>query len=263
MLRSVLLNFALTLTLTLTLLASGCTAEPDGPVVLAPVSLQESLTEVAAQWEAAGNAPVTLSFAGTPALARQLEAGAPAGVIISADDEWMDWLVQRRLVDPATRTVLASNTLVLVARLEPETQMVRSDNPVPPLRNAAGLVAMAEPDAVPAGRYAKQALVALGLWDALTPKIVPTENVRAALALVERGEAQLGIVYASDAAASNSVYVVAPFDRVLHSTIRYPAALVAASSSGAQDERAAAFLAFLAGDQGQAVFRYYGVAEPE
>ena len=230
------------------LLACGQVAEQPqtGPVVLAASSLQESLEEVGEAWAAEGHAPPVLSFAASSALARQVEQGAPADLFVSADEEWMDTLDGQGLLRSGTRGDILTNRLVLVAR---------KDGTV---RSLAGLgdgrLALADPRAVPAGKYAKAALESLGQWPTVEARVVPAENVRAALALVERGEAVLGIVYTTDALASDGVEVIETFPASSHPPIRYPAALLA----GSRHAEAAAFLAFLRSDTARQIFSKHG-----
>lgn len=233
----------------------GQQAAQQGPVVLAASSMQEALEEASAQWQGEGHPVPVLSFAASSAVARQVAEGAPADMIVTADEEWMDWLQARGRIDTASRRNVAGNTLVLIAP---------ADAPAPATIAAAlagfdGRLAIAEPQSVPAGRYARAALGAMGLWDGIADRVVPAENVRAAMALVERGEVALGVVYGSDAAASPRVRVVGTFDPASHSPIRYPAARVASS----KHRDAAGFLDFLAGDEGQAILIAHGFQRAE
>lgn len=239
----------------LSLVAAAPAASPRvAPVVLAAASLQESLNDVADTWAAKGRVRPVLSFAASSTLARQLIAGAPADVFVSADEEWMDALTTRGLVARGTRARLAGNALVLVAPRG-------SAQPID-LRNrrqlaatlAAGPLAMADPDAVPAGKYGKAALQSLGVWDAAAPHVVRAENVRAALALVERGVAPLAIVYATDAREAASVRVVAVFPRNSHPPIIYPVARLARSTNA----EAEAFRRYLLSQEAQRIFRRFG-----
>lgn len=233
-------------------LLAACGTEPTrGPVVLAASSLQEALEEVGAAWEEQGHPAPVLSFAGSSALARQIEQGAPADLFISADEEWMDTVEAKELLRPGTRADLLGNQLVVIAPLGGKADAL------PALGD--GRLALADPEAVPAGRYAKAALESLGLWDDLADNVVPAENVRAALAFVERGEAALGIVYATDAKASTKVRVVEQLPEGSHPPIRYPAAVLAASTH----PDAAAFRAFLASDGARRIFTQRGFAVVE
>lgn len=218
-----------------------------GPVVLAPASLQGALDEVAHLWSQQDNPAPVLSFAATPALARQISGGAPADLVITADPQWMDWLDGQGLIEAGTRRDLLGNRLVVVRRFGAQQARLNA------LADTARL-ALAEPGSVPAGRYAKAALVSLGLWTGLADNVVPAESVRAALALVERGEAELGIVYASDALASDKVEIVEALAPQSHPPIRYFVALVA--RSGHRD--AAEFARFLASEAAQSKFAEHG-----
>lgn len=225
-----------------------------GPVVLAAASLQEALEAVAKEWTGQGYPAPVLSFAATSALARQIESGAPADVFISADEKWMDEVEAKGLVRGGSRTDLLGNSLVLVAPAKSDVQLAIA--PGFPLAAALGTgrLAMADPEAVPAGRYGKEALTSLGVWDAVAGKVAPGESVRAALALVGRGEAPLGVVYATDSKADPQVRLVASFPETSHTPIRYPVAVLKAAS----DEDADAFRAFLSSEEAGAIFRRYG-----
>jgi molybdate transport system substrate-binding protein len=231
---------------------------PKAPVVLAAASLQESLTAVAKVWADKGHAAPVLSFAGSSALARQVEADAPADVFISADEEWMDTLAGKGLIRPQTRATLMGNSLVLIA---PAASKIALD-PVPGFGLAQALgtskLALADPAGVPAGRYARQALETLGVWNQVAARVAAGDNVRAALALVAQGEAPLGIVYATDAAAEPKVRVVATFPAASHAPITYPIAVLRASRS----PDAEALRVFLLSAEAQAVFRRYGFTKP-
>jgi molybdate transport system substrate-binding protein len=225
--------------------------EGRGPVVLAAASLQEALSEVANAWAAQGHSAPVLAFAGTSALARQVEQGAPANLFISADEEWMDTLEDKGLLRSGSRTDLLSNRLVLIAPLGSEAAGLAD--------LGDGRLALADPDAVPAGRYARAALEHLGEWPHVSARLAPAENVRAALALVERGEVALGVVYATDAQASAKVRVVETFPAESHPPIRYPAAILAESSH----PDTAALLAFLASPEAARIFARHGFGRAE
>jgi molybdate transport system substrate-binding protein len=222
--------------------------------VLAAASLQESLTAAADAWAARGHDKPVLSFAGSSALARQIEAGAPADLFISADEEWMDAVAAKGLIKPGTRARFLGNRLVLIA---PATHPLKlAIRPGFPLAAALGMgrLAMADPDAVPAGKYGRAALTALKAWPSVEPKLVRAENVRAALALVERGEAAAGIVYATDARVAKGVRIEGVFPTSSHKPITYPIAALTASSS----PDAEPFRRFLLSRQGKAIFARYG-----
>jgi molybdate transport system substrate-binding protein len=241
--------------LTLILLAATASAAPPrAPLVLAAASLQESMNAAADAWAAKGHARPVISFAASSALARQAAAGAPADLFVSADEAWMDELQRRGLLVPGTRADLLGNRLVLVAQhSNPRNVALERGTPlVAVLRQ--GRLAMADPDSVPAGRYGKAALERLGLWGQVAPRVVRAENVRAALALVERGAAQYGLVYATDARASAKVRVAGMFPAGSHPPIRYPIARLKASAS----PDAESFRRFLLSRDGKAVFARFG-----
>ncbi len=234
-------------------------AQGKGPLVLAAASLQEALSAAADQWTARGHARPILSFAASSALARQVEAGAPADLFISADEEWMDHLAGKGLLLPGTRADFLGNRLVLIAPgARPQRLTLARGAPLARALGAKGRLAMADPDAVPAGKYGKAALEALGLWSGVSARVARGENVRAALALVERGEAPLGIVYATDARASAKVSVAGIFPAGSHPPIRYPLARL----RGSTNPDAEAFRRFLLSSQGRAIFRRFGFSAP-
>lgn len=227
------------------------------PLVLAAASLQEAMIAAADAWAAQGHDRPILSFAGSSALARQIAAGAPADLFVSADRDWMDDVDRRGLVVPGTRADFLANHIVLVAPSRSDAPPIAL-GPGASLAAAigAGRIAMADPDAVPAGKYGKAALEHLGLWDSVAPRVASAENVRAALALVERGAAAYGIVYATDARASGRVRVVGTFPADSHPPIRYPLArLTAATSPDAEP-----FRRFLVSPAGKAIFARFGFA---
>lgn len=228
-------------------------AAPRAPLVLAAASLQESLSEAARLWAAKGHARPVLSFAASSALARQIVAGAAADLFLSADEPWMDDIEKRGLIAPGSRAAFLGNRLVVV---QPASIAAPPAN-VPLVRLlAGGRVAMADPSAVPAGRYGQAALTKLGLWQAIAPRVVRGESVRAALALVERGAARWGIVYATDARASALVRAVRVFPANSHPPIRYPIARLKTSTSADAEP----FRRFLLSREGRAIFARYGFA---
>jgi molybdate transport system substrate-binding protein len=225
-----------------------------GPLVLAAASLQESLTAAADAWAAHGHDKPLLSFAGSSALARQIEAGAPADLFISADEEWMGAVAAKGLIRPGTRANFLGNRLVLIApAAHPLKLAIRPGFPLAAALGQ-GRLAMADPDAVPAGKYGRAALTALKIWPSIEPKLVRSENVRAALTLVERGEAAAGIVYATDARIAKRVQVAGTFPASSHKPISYPIALLTAS----RHPEAEAFRRFLLSRQGKIIFARYG-----
>lgn len=239
------------LSLLLALLPAPAAAQDRGPVVLAAASLQEAMTAAADAWERQGHVRPVVSFAGSPALARQVQAGAPADLFASADEEWMDALAVKGLLAPGSRAVLAGNRLVIVA---PAASTAQLSAKTLAATLAAGPVAMADPTSVPAGKYGRVALQRLGAWNAVAPKVVRAENVRAALALVERGAAPFGIVYRTDARASRLVRVAGVFPAASHPPIRYPVARLARS----KHPDAEGFRQFLLSPEGRAIFARQG-----
>lgn len=230
--------------------AASISAAAAEPVVFAASSMKTALDAVAADWVAGGHGAPVISYAGSSALARQIEAGAPADLFISAAPEWMDALDAAGLIEPGSRRDLLGNALVLVGH-EPGALALAEL----PARLGEDRLAMALVDSVPAGQYGKAALTALGLWDALAPQVAQADNVRAALALVARGEAPYGVVYATDAAAEPRVSVVATFPAESHPPITYPVARIAGSPAPAE---AQAFLDFLGSAAAKAVFETQG-----
>ena len=199
--------------------------------VFAAASLKESMDQLASTYQQATGTPVRVSYAASSVLARQIEQGAPADVFISADLEWMDYLQQRGVVQPGQQHNLLGNTLVLIA---PATSSIQVDlaqtGSLSTALGASGRLAVGQTASVPAGKYAKQALRKLGQWDRLSGRLAEAESVRAALMLVARGEAPLGIVYSSDAKAEPKVRVVATFPADSHSPIVYPVATLKTSA---------------------------------
>ena len=228
-----------------------------GPTVFAAASLREALDAVAAAWVAQGGRRPVLAYAGTAALARQIEQGAPVDLLVAADAAWMDHLERRGLLRPGSRAIVAGNRLVLIAPAAASVPALRLEPGValaPAL--GEGRLALADVASVPAGRYAKAALESLGVWGTVAGRVAMAQNVRVALALVARGEAPLGIVYASDARAEPKVRVVDTFAAGLHPPIVYPLALTASSTS----PDAAALAAFLRSPAAAAIFVAHGLA---
>jgi molybdate transport system substrate-binding protein len=236
------------------LLATPALAQDKGPLVLAAASLQESLTAAADAWTAKGHPRPVLSFAASSALARQVEAGGPADLFISADEPWMDEVAQKGLIAPGTRKSFLANRLVLVAPADSKLRFTIGKGFAIARALGDGRLAMADPDAVPAGKYGKAALTALGVWPGVSTKVASAENVRAALALVERGVAPLGIVYETDARASRLVRIVGTFPANTHPPITYPLARLKASTN----RDAEAFRKYLISLESQAIFIRYG-----
>lgn len=229
-------------------------AQAEEVVVLAAASMKTALDDMAAAFQAETGHTVTLAYGGSAALAKQIIAGAPADIFISAAPEWMDAVDQAGALKAGSRQDILGNRLVLIAHDKAAPQI-----DLGPGFNLAGLLgqgklSMAMVDAVPAGQYGKAALESLGLWDAVAPNVAQAENVRAAMALVSMGEAPFGIVYASDALADPSVTVVATFPADSHPPIRISAALTAT----VQDPSDLKFFESLAGEKAKAKFAGFG-----
>jgi len=245
------------------LLIAACGAQAPEPVpghgplvVFAAASLAESMESAARAFSRHDGQAVQVAYAGSPALARQIEQRAPADVFVSADTQWMDWLQQRGLVDPASRSDLLGNALVLVASADspaPALELVPGVDLLP-LLGGEGRLAVALTGSVPAGRHARAALETLGAWQSLRPRLAEAENVRAALLLVARGEAPLGVVYATDAMAEPRVRVLATFPADSHPEIVYPVAKVAASTHPLAD----GFIRWLHSPEAGAIFLQHG-----
>jgi len=205
------------------------TTVPGEILVFAAASLTDALEEIDAAFTARSGVKVKASFAASSVLAKQIEAGAPADVFLSADREWMDYLQQRGLLKAGTRHDLLGNALVLIAPADStlELQIAKGFNLAGAL--AGGRLSTGDPDSVPAGIYAKAALTQLGVWQSVADRLARAENVRAALAYVARGETPLGIVYKTDAQAEQRVRVVGVFPADSHPPITYPVALTAAA----------------------------------
>jgi len=236
-------------------LAMAVPAAAERLTVFAAASLKTALDEVSTAYAAQGGDKVTLSYAGSSVLARQIAQGAPADVFISANPQWMDWLDGEGRIEAGTRADILGNRLVLVGPAG-----------APPLTLAAGMdlagllgdgwLAMALVDAVPAGIYGKAALQSLGEWAAVADKVAQADNVRAALMLVALGEAAMGVVYATDAAAEDRVAVLGMFPADSHPPIIYPAAAI----RGRASPDARAFLTYLRGAEAAAIFQRHGFA---
>jgi molybdate transport system substrate-binding protein len=221
--------------------------------VFAASSLTDALQELGADFTKSVGMPVRFSFAASSALARQIESGAPADVFFSADIEWMDYLETRHLIQSESRHDVLGNRLVLIApanstldlKIEPNFDLGRA--------LGAGRLATGDPDSVPVGRYARAALTSLGVWNTVANRLVRADNVRAALAFVDRGETPLGIVYETDAMIDPGVRVVDVFPEDTHPPITYPIALTASAKSGA-----AQFADYVRSPTADAVFKKYG-----
>jgi molybdate transport system substrate-binding protein len=222
--------------------------------VFAAASLTNALTEIDNMFAAKGAGTVTPSFAASSTLAKQIENGAPANVFISADEAWMNYLSEKRLLVPDSRFDLLGNRVVLVAPADSNLKVdIKQGFPLAELLGDERL-ATGDPDHVPVGKYAKTALEKLGVWAGIAGKLARADNVRAALALVEREECPLGIVYSTDAAISKKVKIVGTFPEGSHPPVTYPAALV----TGKDTPEARSFLNFLKMPEAKAIFEKYG-----
>jgi molybdate transport system substrate-binding protein len=233
-------------------LVSGASARD--VVVFAAASLKNALDEASAAYQRETETKVLVSYAASSTLAKQIENGAPADLFISADLDWMNYLQQRGLIKAETRLTLLGNRLVLIAPADSTANIeIRPGFALADLLGNERL-AMADPGAVPAGKYGKAALEKLGVWASVAARVAPAEDVRAALLLVSRHETPLGIVYATDAAADQGVRIVAVFPQDSHPPIVYPAAEVATGTNPA----AAAWLAYLKSDRARPFFERQG-----
>ena len=230
-------------------------AQGDRVLVFAAASLKNAMDDVASAYEASHDTDLRVSYAGSSTLARQIEQGAPAGVYVSANEAWMDRLEERGRIVAASRVDLLRNDLVLVAPSDSDVRpTLAQKSDLFAALGANGYLAMANTEAVPAGIYGRQALQQLGLLEELQGRIAQSEDVRAALALVARGETPLGVVYASDAVAEHDVRVIETFAADSHDPIIYPAALVTdADTPAARD-----FLAFLQSEPARRLFKQWG-----
>src|SRR5271166_3349723 len=233
---------------------TAASAKDDKLVVFAAASLKEALDEVNAAYQREKGQETTSSYAASSTLAKQIEAGAPADIFISADLDWMDYLAKKNLIKPETRANLLGNRLVLIAPIN-STVTLRIE-PNFPLAQAlgSGRLAIADPNGVPAGKYGKAALEALGVWSSVADKLAPAENVRATLLLVSRGEAPLGIVYQTDAVVDKGVKILGSFPENTHPPIIYPIAGVASSTNPG----AAGYIAYLKSPAARPIFEKQG-----
>ena len=227
-------------------------------VVFAAASLKDALDDAAKTFKGAGGVDVKFSYAGSLALARQLEQGAPADIFASADQESMNYAASKNSIRPDSRFDLLQNKLVVIASKNSKVQSLAFTPDAFKTALGSGRLSTGEVNTVPVGRYAKSALEKLGLWRDIEPRLAMSDNVRAAMSFVARDEAPLGIVYATDAQASRAVRVVGTFPAASHPPIRYPLALLKTSRSG----DAAAFRAFLLARQARAIFARHGFTAP-
>jgi molybdate transport system substrate-binding protein len=230
-------------------------ARASAQTVFAAASLTDAMKDISAAWQKLGHPALTMSFASSSTLARQIEQGAQANIFASADEKWMDYLQARGLIVNDSRRDLLSNSLVLVvpASSRPKEAKPATIEPgfdLTGLLGKDGRLTTGDPAHVPVGIYAEQALRKLGLWDAVSDRIAPSDSVRAALLLVERGEAPAGIVYSTDAAVSPGLAIAGVFPASSHDPIEYPFALV----RGQDSPEAKALLEFIEGPEGRRIF---------
>lgn len=229
-------------------------------MVLAAASTTDAVTEVGQLYANRNLGSITTSFASSSTLAKQIESGAPADIFLSADQQWMDYLDSKNLILKESRRDLLGNRLVLIVPAASEVKeiAVTPGMTLLPLLGQDGRLAVGDPEHVPVGKYGKQALTNLGAWEEIKERLAPTKDVRAALVLVERGEAPLGLVYSTDAAISAKVRVVGTFPVVTHPAIVYPVAAVGAGNVGAAGQ----FLEFLQSPDARAIFAKHGFSVP-
>jgi len=233
---------------------AGLAQAPDRILIFAAASLQGTIDEIARRFEKETGSKVIVSFAGSSTLASQIEQGAPADIYVSASPKWVDTLEDANLLRPGTRSDLLGNRLVLVAPAD-GSEPVQIE-PRFPLAKLLGdhRLAMGDPSHVPAGIYGQAALETLGVWDTVAHRVAGTNNVRAALALVARGEAPYGIVYRTDAMADGNVKVVGLFPEESHPPVIYPVAI----PTGSRHPKAEAFLLFLRSVAAREIFETHG-----
>jgi molybdate transport system substrate-binding protein len=235
--------------------ATGMAAESE-VVVFAAASTTNAVTQVGDLYAAKGLGKITTSFASSSTLAKQIASGAPADVYLSANKKWMDFLEKKEAINKATRFDLLGNRIVLIAPMKSPIQTidVKKGLDLAALLGSDGRLSMGDPGHVPAGMYGKGAMETLGLWAQVKDRLAPMKDVRAALVLVERAEAPLGQVYATDAAISKKVRVVGTFPLESHRPIVYPVA----ATAGGKTDSAVKFLDFLKTPEVRAIFEKYG-----
>lgn len=239
-------------------LASCAQSERRGPVILAASSLQEPLEQLADAWQAAGHDRPVLSFASSAALARQVENGSPADIFISADRQWTDYLVAAGNIDADHTATIAKNALVVAVHAEDERAVIYESDP--PLRTllAKGSVGTGDPDSVPLGRYAKEALEAAGIWEGTRTRLIGAPSSQAAVALLLKREVDSAILYRSDVLRRDELFSLATIPASYHSPIDYEAVILAGSAHPQTSE----FFAYLASGKARSAFSSKGFGEP-
>ncbi|MDL2279999.1 molybdate ABC transporter substrate-binding protein [Desulfovibrio sp. OttesenSCG-928-G11] len=227
-------------------------------LIFAAASATDAITEIGTLYEARGLGKVTASFASSSTLAKQIEQGAPADVFLSANDKWMDYLEERQLLAVGSRVNLLRNRIVLIVPADSPAKdlELKAGLSLLPLLGADGRLAVGDPEHVPVGMYGKKALENLGMWQEISDRLAPAKDVRAGLALVERAEAPLGLVYESDAVLSGKARIIGVFPENSHPKIVYPVAAVAAGELDAAGE----LIKFLLEPEARAIFKKYGFA---
>jgi len=247
-------GLALAFTILLGSAFSPALAQDKSLTVFAAASMKNALDDINAAYTAKTGVKITASYAASSALAKQIENGAPADVFVSADTDWMDYATARKNINEPSRVNLLGNSIVLIAAKDSRLDNVKIDQGFNLAKLAGdGKIATGDVKSVPVGKYAKAALEKLGSWTAAEPKFAMAESVRAALTLVSRGEAPLGIVYATDARIDPGVKVVGTFPADSHSAIIYPAAATARAKSGAGD-----YITFLKSSASKTIMEKYG-----
>lgn len=244
--------------------AEGPVAAQTAPVtqtltVFAAASMTDAIRQANEVWVANGNAPMQFNFAASSILARQVEQGGNAAVFISADEAWMDWLAERNLIAKDSRVSPIGNRLVLIGPADSALKIdITKTTDIAALLGPNGRLATGDPQHVPVGRYAQEALTWMGQWDTIGPRLARADSVRNALLLVERGEAPIGIVYETDAAVSTRVKIIGKFPKESHKPVTYPFAVTAANDNPASR----ALLAFLVGPEAMKIYERLGFTKP-
>ena len=229
-------------------------AQDNSLTVFAAASMKNALDDIDAAYTAKTGIKVVASYSASSALAKQIEQGAPADVFVSADTDWMDYATRKKTIQESTRVNLLGNSIVLIAPKDSTIDHVAIEPGFDLAKHAGyGKIATGDVNAVPVGKYAKAALEKLGAWQAVEPKFAMAESVRAALTLVARGEASLGIVYATDARVEPGVKIVGSFPADSHPAIIYPVAATTTAKAEASD-----YLAFLRSSAAKTIFEKYG-----
>jgi len=229
-------------------------AQTQDILVFGAASLKNALDEADARYQRKTSGKIVVSYGASSALAKQIESGAPADIFISADLDWMDYVAQRKLIKPETRSNFLGNKLVLIAPADSKVTLTIGPNFPLAQTLGNGRLAMADPAFVPAGKYGKASLEALGVWASVSEKVAPAQDVRTALAYVSRGETPLGIVYQTDAAADKGVKIVGAFPETTHPPIIYPMAVTAVSNNPG----VGAYMSFLKSSEARSAFEKQG-----